>query len=438
MLFRSYSGYYSVINNCNLLLKYSDLAFNNDKSFTLEALNEYKAQAIAIRSLLYFHLARTFGDIPFPLEGYSENSQQLTIAKTSQSDVFKTITNHLEEIVDNNHIPVKYSNTNAAMNKGYVTRYAVDALLADIYLWTGEYQKCVNVCNEVINSGQFALVAVDKVDVESNDGEIISCASFAGGDNLFQTLYVDGNSVESIFELQFAKDIANPFYSYFVNSSRRYMIPNDSHINADIFVPTAKEGMSGSYIDVRKSIATKGGYMWKWAGVSYSGSDVFAASEDMTNNLIVYRYAQILLMKAEALTQLAIESGNQNQLEEALALVDEVRNRAGAVEATEFKRELNGSIDAKQLESYLIEEYSREFLFEGKRWFDILRNSRRNDYANINYLMQTVTNSVYSDKVYSVQVKYRDYNSHYLPLPQYDIETNNLLVQNPFYDTSNK
>ena len=143
-------------------------------------------------------------------------------------------------------------------------------------------------------------------------------------------------------------------------------------------------------------------------------------------------------MTAEALTLLGIESGHQNQHEEALALVDKVRNRAGAVEATEFKRELNGSIDAKQLESYLIEEYSREFLFEGKRWFDILRNSRRNDYANINYLMQTVTNSVYSDKVYSVQVKYRDYNSHYLPLPQYDIETNNLLVQNPFYDTSNK
>ena len=214
------------------------------------------------------------------------------------------------------------------------------------------------------------------------------------------------------------------------------MIPNDKNKVSDIFISKEKEGMGAVYIDARKSISTKGGYMWKWAGASYSGTDVYASSAEMTNNIIIYRLAEVMLMKAEALIQLGKKSDDQTLLEEAFELVAEIRDRAGAVETTEFKRELNGTIDAKTFEAYLIEEMAREKMFEGKRWFDILRNARRDNYTNLNYLLQIVPYSVLSDKVYSVQVKYKDYNSHYLPLPQYDIETNILLVQNPFYDSS--
>jgi len=73
-------------------------------------------------------------------------------------------------------------------------------------------------------------------------------------------------------------------------------------------------------------------------------------------------------------------------------------------------------------------------MFEGKRWFDVLRNAKRNDYSKLNYLMSIVPNSTTPDKVYSLQVKYKNFNSHYLPLPQRDIESNPLLKQNPFYD----
>ena len=88
------------------------------------------------------------------------------------------------------------------------------------------------------------------------------------------------------------------------------------------------------------------------------------------------------------------------------------------------------------MEALIVDEAGRELMFEGKRWFDVLRNAKRNNYANINYLMQIVPYSITADKVYSVKVKYQNKNSHYLPLPQDDIERNNLLKQNPFYESS--
>ena len=319
-----YSGFYTVINNCNLLLKFSDLAYNNDNSFTLSELHEYKAQAIAVRSLMYFYLVRTFSDVPFPLEGYSDNSQQLTIAKTEQNAILDSITSHLEMIINNNWIPISYSNVDNAMNKGYMTRYAVDALLADIYLWKDEYQNCIDACNEIINSGQFALIPVEKALAVNTDNDSVYYSTSYGADNLFQKLYIDGNSVESIFELQFAKDIVNPFYSFFVNTSSRYMMPNEEHIKSEVFIPTEKEGLSSIFLDIRRDIASKGGYLWKWAGVSFNGTDVYN-SDEMINNVIIYRLAQVYLMKAEALCQLGKNENNQEYWKEAYNLLSEIR-----------------------------------------------------------------------------------------------------------------
>lgn len=428
----SYSNLYTVINNCNLLLEFSELAYENDNSFTLKAFQEYKAQAIAVRSLMFFHLLRTFGDIPFPLEAYSDNSQYLPLAKSEQAQILDALVEHLEFIREENWIPTRYSNVNDAQNKGYMTRYAVDALLADIYLWKEDYQSCVEVCNEILNSGQYALIPVEKVEIETEEGELLEVVTDASIGDYFRKVYVEGNSIESIFELQFAKDVYNPFYNYFV-SSNRFMIPNADYLSSDIFPSTEKPGLRSTYKDMRASIASKGGYVWKWAGKTYEGTDVYA-SDEMINNQIIYRLPQIYMMKAEALTQLG-KNGDQKLLSEALELVNEIRNRAGAVETTDMEISPDGKIDWKSLEKFILDENAREFMYEGKRWFDVLRNAKRDNYANLIYLMQIVPYSTVADKVYSVQVKYRDYNSHYLPLPQTDIDRNPLLVQNPFYET---
>jgi hypothetical protein len=85
------------------------------------------------------------------------------------------------------------------------------------------------------------------------------------------------------------------------------------------------------------------------------------------------------------------------------------------------------------MESYILQERQREFAFEGKRWYDVLRNAKRNNYQGLDYLMKMAAISVPSDRQQAALNKLRDKNSHYMPIYLYELQTNKLLVQNPFY-----
>ncbi|GAE84789.1 RagB/SusD family nutrient uptake outer membrane protein [Bacteroides reticulotermitis] len=113
--FLNWASFYTTINLCNTILKYAPQAQANDKSFSATLLKEYEAQAIAIRSLMYFYLVRSFGDVPLILEAYTNSSQEMSVAKSSQ----ETILNQLVEDLTyaEKYIPYKYSSTDAARNK---------------------------------------------------------------------------------------------------------------------------------------------------------------------------------------------------------------------------------------------------------------------------------------------------------------------------------
>jgi hypothetical protein len=128
-------------------------------------------------------------------------------------------------------------------------------------------------------------------------------------------------------------------------------------------------------------------------------------------------------MKAEALNQ-------KEKGEEALALIAEVRERAQALEQT-HKSPLASDKDG--ITDYILEERAREFAFEGKRWFDVLRNARRDNYARLDILLTMAAFSAPSDRQQSILAKLKDKNSHYLPVYFYELQTNKALVQNPFY-----
>jgi len=150
-------------------------------------------------------------------------------------------------------------------------------------------------------------------------------------------------------------------------------------------------------------------------------------------NWIFYRLSDAKLMKAEALTQLAIRnSDDQTMLWEAYSEVEHIRVRANAVPLeTSF---VQNNISGKELERLILEERAREFAFEGKRWYDVLRHARRDDYNNMNYLMNmAVYSAVPPDKLVSLQTKYRNKWFHYWPIFFLDVETNPNLKQNDFY-----
>jgi hypothetical protein len=138
----------------------------------------------------------------------------------------------------------------------------------------------------------------------------------------------------------------------------------------------------------------------------------------------VYRYSDVLLMKAEACAQ-------ASRGQDALDIIKTVRDRAHALVATERQPD---PADAGEVAAYVLEERAREFAFEGKRWYDVLRNAKRNNYANLNILLDMVAGTVPANRQQSALGKYRDFNSHYFPVQQGELLKNKLLTQNPFYE----
>lgn len=434
----SWADFYTVINNCNTVLNFARETKKIDESFTDQLLSEYEAEATAIRALMYFYLVRTFKDVPYITSASLSDAQNYKVTKMNGEQILDSLVKDLKKIdrVQNNTnrgIPFTYG-VDVRENKGRFTVWSVKALLADIYLWKEDYANCLSECNQIINSGQYTLTPVGntpitELDIFGNEYTVYY-PSEGDADNMFLSMYVNGNSVESILELQFGTDKQNPFYSYF-NPINGILIANSEVLSSDgLFPPSA---LDRGWYDVRgEGVSYKQGYVWKWIGMSRS-SYTFRANGMSFSNWIFYRLADIMLMKAEALCQLGKQGNDAALLAESLEMVKVVRTRASAPESTnEILDEEN--INAENLEKFIMLERAREFAHEGKRWFDVLRNAKRNDYTGINYLVELAAYAANPDKALSLQNKWLgDYNSHYLPIYENELRTNTALTQNPFY-----
>jgi hypothetical protein len=89
--------------------------------------------------------------------------------------------------------------------------------------------------------------------------------------------------------------------------------------------------------------------------------------------------------------------------------------------------------DKRAIADYILEERAREFAYEGKRWYDLLRNAKRNNYERLDLLLDLVSKTVSPDRQQSAIAKYKDKNSHYFPIYYYELTTDKQLAQNPFY-----
>jgi hypothetical protein len=169
------------------------------------------------------------------------------------------------------------------------------------------------------------------------------------------------------------------------------------------------------------SIKASDGTIWKFGGANNTGTARTATSSYA--HWFVYRYSDILLMKAEALAW-------TGKGQDALNLVKVIRDRANALPATAKSPDPLSSVDVTD---YIMEERAREFAFEGKRWYDMLRNAKRNNYAHIQYLLDIITKIAAGDRQQYMLNKYKDVRSHFLPINLYELQTDKNLVQNPFY-----
>nr|WP_294903969.1 RagB/SusD family nutrient uptake outer membrane protein [uncultured Lacibacter sp.] len=398
--------FYRTINFCNTVIEKAPEVLANDNTFTQQQLNNYLSEALTIRALMYFYLARTFGDVPLKLDATLSDENITPIPKSTQAEIFAQVVKDLTEA--ESKAVTTYGDV--ASDKGRVTVYTINAILADVYLWMEKYTESIAACDKIINSNRFGLIRG-----ATQNGPIVEY-----NENWFNTLYYNGNSNEGIFELQFSQQRLNPFFQIFSSSisARRWTsVPDlmDRVFTVD-YTNDQNYDIRGDGGSVRAATST----VWKYVGAN---ATALRSLDQSFAHWFFYRYADILLMKAEALNELS-------RGQEALDLVYTIRNRANALQATDLTPAAN---DKNLIQDFILEERAREFCFEGKRWFDVLRNAKRKNYERLNILLNMVAISAPSNMQQSAQAKLRDYNSHYLPIYLYEIQTNKQLVQNPFY-----
>ncbi len=392
----NWRGVYQTINYCNTVLDFAPGVLQKDPTFTQAALDKYIAEAKTIRAMMYFYLARTFGDVPLKIKSTSTDKEIEQIAKSTQEEVLTQILKDLNEAEP--LIVTSYGDR--ASDKGRITKYTVNALLADVYLWMDNYDACITACNKITNSGNFGLI----------DGSTASV--------WYNTLYVNGNSNESIFEFQYDRQRLNPFFGIFMTSGRRFLA--SPKVMDEIYTVDFINPLNADIRADGAAVRSTDQVIWKYIGLS---NTVARAAVESYAHWIAYRYADVLLMKAEALNQ----KGNG---QEALDIVYQIRSRARALNATNTNP---SATDKDAVADFILDERARELSFEGKRWFDLLRNAKRDNYRRLSILLNIIAGTVPPDRQQSAITKFRDKNSHYLPIFSTELETDKLLVQNPFY-----
>jgi len=390
----NWEKFYKVINYCNDVLKNAPLVREIDNTFTLYKLQGIVAEATFLRSLAYFYLVRIWGDVPFSLEPTETDDVDFYLTQTPASEILQKISADLEET---RNFAVSDSYTTLAEIKGRASKAAFDALLADIALWNFEYEKCIGYVDRLISTNK--------------DIQLMPSARW------FELFY-PGNSLESIFEFQFDNSLNQNNHTY--GLTNRYSYNYDPSMKAvEKFARKyAVELVRGELFSIVMN-SEDDFTIWKYVGSAPSLTSVRTGTDQYSCNWIVYRLADVLLMKAEALSQL-------ERYGEALAILNQIRSRADVTP-------LDINFSPSAFEDAILEERSLELAFEGKRWFDLLRMGRRNNYARKGKLIEVIIQNVPSTQKRILAAKLTNPLGWYLPVYKYELERNKNLEQNPYY-----
>ncbi len=409
--YTSWGAVYSAINYCNTVLAKAPGVRNNDPDFKQGELNAYIAEATTLRALCYFYLVRTFKDVPYITQPYDDDTRPFQIAQTNGDDIIDSLLNALGKISDN-YAKAVYSTT--ASTKGRITQKALWTLMADMYLWRNNYDKSIEMCNRILAT------TTNPLQLETPE-------------NYNRNLFGTGNSAESIFELQFdpytPDYVVNEMYGTTGGRSSwnhlsasdfsKYSIFQGSDLRSkDAYFSSG----SNALIPIKKYVS----YRKASSSNNVSASDYVQNAN--TQHWIIYRLPDVYLIKAEAL----VERNAGTDLEEALAMVGKTYERANPSASPLIFSNYNTQDKMREL---VFDERQREFLFEGKRYFDILRRVRREgNVASIvsKYLLRKYV----SQDEATVTTRLNTLNALYMPINKDELKVNKLLKQNPFYATS--
>lgn len=345
------------------------------------------AEAYFLRGLYYFHLAKTFGDVPLR-QTSTKDIASTESAKSPVAEVYAFAIKDLEQAVKD--LP------QTPKDKGRAAWGAAIGILAKAYLYAGNYGKAAENAQTLIKANRYSLIpeVLDLYNPLKEDAsrvEVIFAAEFSALPGLIGYdllgFYAPANSPPVFSKTAFGSAFGyHSFFNSFTTGDKRKRLLDTAYTNA--------QGRLIGQADVtlRDRIIVK-----KFMDPNSNGANG-------ENNFPILRLADVYLIAAEA------EARANGATQTAYDAINVVRKRAGLANLT-------AGLSKDAFIEAVLQERAWELCYEADRWFDLTRTGKFKSVA-------TILNSYYPTR--PVQDKHR-----FFPIPNAEILTNSKLEQNP-------
>ncbi|WP_236978047.1 RagB/SusD family nutrient uptake outer membrane protein [Membranihabitans maritimus] len=378
----AWNNLYNYINRCNRVIYYVGEIDAQESSK-----NQWKGEALFIRSLLYFDLVRIFGEVPIVIEPLTIDDAY-EVPKSTIQEVYDVIKNDLSEIVNNNWLSTE-------IFPGRANIYAAKALLGKVLIYrsgyplrTNEWSQAKLLFEDVIGSGEFEFF--------ENYDDIFAFENENAGQSLFAIKFVDGTNEGNSFPSRNAPNEIDPSDFVFGGTPFRLHITED--IAKEIFPATndfrKQSALRMSWLNKSGDTITNDPWCRKYSEYKDQINGPVSGLNNWNIDFILIRFTDVMMLYAEALNELEGPNG------EALAILNRVRARAGL--------EPNPQTDKETFRLWMEQERRSEFCFENERWFDLVRTDRALDVMQAFLERQggTFVNN------------FTDRSKYYYPIPQ--------------------
>lgn len=425
-LVNGWSALWANVQQSNMIINF--LPSRVGTAVDVDVLNNTIGEAYFLRATAYFDLVRLWGPVPI-IENPLDYTNNPYINTNTVGDVYKLITMDYLKAID--LLAEKNRGANYASN-GHVSKGSAKAMLAKVYLYQKDYTNAKLMAEEVINSGEFKLLG----------GDQLPAKSFA---DLFT--YGNNNNEESIFAIQWKGDgnygsannsntqfgfkdgdistsnasyagVFGPGQEIFTLYSAGDKRKHETIMVADDTYPNIKTTAGiGFKVPAGKDLAqASGGAIKKYCigvvnGAVTGPTDTWAM---MDNNTYKMRYAELLLIHAEAV----LAGGGSTSNSAALNSINAVRNRAGL-----------SNLTAITFDDIFLER-RKELCFEGDYWFDLGRIDKTKAIA----IMSTQNRGDrYGARFYTPVYSNTDHaaNDFYMDYPDNEVAKNPKLLDAP-------
>lgn len=440
--------FYEVINKCNTVIRNAPLVSQNDPSYRNSDVQATIAEMTALRSLCYFYLIRAFDEVPFTREAVTQEDEVEYQPASSFDYVLGEIIKDLEAVKPfalEHHAAIDSRNDGIGQmynsNCNRITRPAINAMLTEMYLWQKNFDKAIE-CGEAViaaklkdyereYSRQTSLTFSAPQLLTAPHGLIVPLYQNTqnNASNVADAIFGKGNSFESIFELSFNYSSAQTNYvqssavgslygAYLTtgsNSGSGLLAVNPS-IVSDVFNGTnaffANNYDTRYYTSFQPVDQNYGeGYIRKCVASGFNleprvqnniqfnsfESSAFQGHSDQDRNWIFYRLTDVMLLEAEAYLMKATDEETEENtalLEKAFDLIYLVNARSVTDRTKHMSPTSSDATHRGPLMQTLRKERNAELMFEGKRFFDLIRYARFD--GNTDIVKNTVTSKISS------------------------------------------